>query len=407
MTQWTDWLQSTAGSPTLEWALLLAVVALVGHMGHYRLGMPRMVGYTLVGGVAGLIGFSGATWPMHGVGLFLLQLGMTLALFEAGTRLPVRWFRYNPMVLVQSLIEAVLTFAFSYMLLRWLGESAAVARMVAMITVAASPATLLRLVHDLRAAGPVTDRALVLASLNNLYALVLGGAMAAQSSLSGWAAVWPPLRLLGMSLLLAAGLAVLIHLAWRAMRQGSESAAAFVIALLAASVTVGDLLHASAPLAALMAGAMLRYAPVRPLVWLNRFEGVSGMLVMLMFVLVATTAAQVPWTPAALLLAFGLIGLRLLAKLSGAVLGSWRSGMSAKKSVWLGLALMPMSATALLLTIQFASHHSQAERLSAIALPLILICEVLGAVCAAFALRAARETVQVSSIPSLEGRHDA
>jgi Kef-type K+ transport system membrane component KefB len=379
----------------LEWALLLAVVALVGHIGYHRLGMPRMVGYALVGGIAGLVGFSGATWPMHGVGLFLLQLGMTLALFEAGTRLPIRWFVHNPMVLVQSLLEAVLTFVLTYLLLRWWGESAAIARMVAMVTVAASPATLLRLVHDLRAAGPVTDRALVLASLNNLYALVLGGAMAAQSSLSGWAAVWPPLQLLGMSLLLAAGLAVLIHLAWRAMRQGSESAAAFVIALLAASVTVGDLLHGSAPLAALMAGAMLRYAPVQPMVWLRRFEGVSSMFVMMMFVLVATTAAQVPWSPVALILAFSLIGVRLVAKVAGTVLGSWRSGMGLKKSVWLGPALMP------------ASHHPQAERLSAIALPLILICEVLGAVCAAFALRAARETVQVSSIPSLEGRHDA
>ncbi|WP_236904005.1 cation:proton antiporter [Comamonas serinivorans] len=395
--------------PTLEWALLLAVVALAGHAVYRGLGLPRMVGYTLVGGLAGWLGFSGATWPMHGVGLFLLQLGMTVVLFEAGTRLPIRWFLHNPMVLVQSLLEAVLTFALTFLLLRWWGEPASVARMVAMVALAASPATLLRLVHELRAAGPVTDRALVLASLNNLYALVLGGAMAAQSApdLAGWAAVWPPLRLLGTSLLLAVVLAAVIHLAWRTMRHGSESAAVFIVAILAASVTVADQLHGSAPLVALMAGAMLRYAPVRPMVWQRHFEGVSGLLVMLMFVLVATTAAQMAWSVPILLIVFSLVLVRVLCKVLGVVAGSWRSGMGPVKCVWLGLALMPMSATALLLTTQFASQHPQAARMSAIALPLILVCEVLGAVCAAFALRAARETVQVANTPAMEGRHDA
>ena len=410
MTAWENWLRPTTGLPTFEWAVLLAVAAIAGHLAYRSLGLPRVVGYTAVGGLAGFLGFSGAAWPMQGAGLFLLQLGMTLALFEAGTRLPVRWFRHNPMVLVQSVLEATLTFAAAFMLLRWWGESAAVARMVAMVAVAASPATLLRLVRDLRAAGPLTDRALVLASLNNLYVLVLGGAMAAQSApqLSGWDSVWPPLRLLGASLLMALLLAALIHVAWRSLSQGAESAAAFILAVLAASVTVADQLDGSAPLAALLAGALLRYAPVRPLAWQAQMENVSGLLMMLMFVLVATTAAQAPWTWPVMQLVGLVLAARLLARALGVMAGSWGGGMKPLKSAWLCLTLMPMSATALFVASQFASQHAQAARMSAIALPMILVCEILGAVAAAFALSGARETAYKVGRPAqMENRHDA
>ena len=402
----TDWASgmSSASLVTLGWALLLALATCMGQLLFRWTGLPRMVGYTLVGGLAGALGFSGASWPMQGLTLLVLQLGMTLALFEAGTRLPFRWLRHNPMVLVQSLLEAVLTFVGSYFLLRALGESPAVANMVAMVAVAASPATLLRLVHDLRAAGPVTDRALVLASLNNLYALALGGAMAAQASpdLLGWAAVWPPVRLLALSLALAVVLALLIHLAWRLLRDSPDSVALLVLAVLTASVTVADQLHASAPLAALLAGAVLRHAPVRPLSWQRRLEANGNPLLLFLFVLVAMLAAQQSWQVDAMLAVAALMGLRLLTKVGGVVLGSWRSGMGPKKSVWLGLTLMPMSATALLLTSQFASQHTQGARVSAIALPLILLFELLGALCAAWAMRAAHETASAGT----EGRHD-
>ncbi|MES2603587.1 MAG: hypothetical protein V4603_01550, partial [Pseudomonadota bacterium] len=44
------------------------------------------------GGFAGLAGFSGAAWPLQGTGLFLLELGVAVVLFEAGGRIPMRWF---------------------------------------------------------------------------------------------------------------------------------------------------------------------------------------------------------------------------------------------------------------------------------------------------------------------------
>lgn len=165
--QWiAPWSAASPFAPaldTLEWALLLALAALAGHMVQRLAGLPKVLGYAVVGALAGAAGLAGATWPLRGVGLFLLELGIAVVLFEAGARLPLRWFRHNPMVLLQSVAESLLTFAAAYGVLRALGLDAAVVRALAIIAVAASPAVLMRVVADLRAGGPVTDRAIALA----------------------------------------------------------------------------------------------------------------------------------------------------------------------------------------------------------------------------------------------------
>ncbi|MBT9443464.1 MAG: cation:proton antiporter, partial [Acidovorax sp.] len=110
LTFWAQWLRPSAGLPTVQWSLLLAVAAMAGYLTQRHTGLPKVLGYSLVGTAAGLAGFSGAVWPLQGIGLFLLELGIALVLFECGGRIPLRWFRHNPMVLVQSIAESVLTY---------------------------------------------------------------------------------------------------------------------------------------------------------------------------------------------------------------------------------------------------------------------------------------------------------
>ncbi|TNJ34055.1 sodium:proton exchanger, partial [Chlorobaculum thiosulfatiphilum] len=86
-------LRPSAGLPTLQWSLLLALAAAAGHLVQRYSGLPKVVGYSVVGTFAGLAGFSGAVWPLQGIGLFLLELAVAVVLFEAGGRIPLRWFR--------------------------------------------------------------------------------------------------------------------------------------------------------------------------------------------------------------------------------------------------------------------------------------------------------------------------
>src|SRR6478735_4414745 len=109
MAIWADWLKPSAGLPTVQWSLLLAAAAAVGHLLQRHTGVPKVVGYSITGALAGLGGFSGGMWPLEGIALFLLELGVSVVLFEAGGRIALRWFRHNPMVLLQSLLESVFT----------------------------------------------------------------------------------------------------------------------------------------------------------------------------------------------------------------------------------------------------------------------------------------------------------
>src|SRR4051812_27028870 len=130
MAIWADWLKPSAGLPTVQWSLLLAIAAAVGHLVQRHTGVPKVVGYSLTGAVAGLAGFSGAAWPIEGIALFLLELGVSVVLFEAGGRLALRWFRHNPMVLLQSLLESILAALAVYYALRLMGVERGVAEAV-------------------------------------------------------------------------------------------------------------------------------------------------------------------------------------------------------------------------------------------------------------------------------------
>src|SRR3954464_15060494 len=93
---WGQWLRPSAGLPTVQWSILLAVAAAAGHLLQRHTGLPKAVGYSMIGAGAGLGGCSGGAWPLQGIARFLLELGVSVVLFEAGGRIALRWFRYNP-----------------------------------------------------------------------------------------------------------------------------------------------------------------------------------------------------------------------------------------------------------------------------------------------------------------------
>lgn len=384
------WLESTPGLTALEWTLLLALAALVGHLVQRRTGMPKIIGYAVVGVLTGWLGFADAAWPLAGIGLFLLELGIAVMLFEAGARLPLRWFRHNPMVAVQSLAEALLTYAAAYLALRALGLDVPVVRALAVIAVAASPAVLMRVALDLRASGPVTDRALALATLNTLYALTIGTAMLGtidrgDDSMLG--SIVSSAAVFGTSLLFGALLAALLAATLRWLHPGSQDNAIVILALIAACSAIATPLGGSAPLATLIGGILLKQVHPRPWVWPRQFGTAASMLTILMFVLVSLMAAQADWSRGITWAALVLIAVRLLAKVGSLLITSAGGGMTLRKSFWVGIAMVPMSSVALLLTSQFVvASHTIGAQVAAIALPVILVTELLGAVLVSMAL---------------------
>jgi Kef-type K+ transport system membrane component KefB len=396
MAIWADWLKPSAGLPTVQWSLLLAVAAATGHLLQRHLGVPKVVGYSLTGAVAGLGGFSGGVWPLDGIALFLLELGVSVVLFEAGGRLPLRWFRYNPMVLLQSLLESLLAALAVYYVLRWLDVAHGVAEAVALISMAASPAVLSRVVMDTRASGPVTERALALTTLSALYALTLVNARAGvmhHVTAEFGEMLFPVLVVLGVSFVVGAALALVLRSALRFMSPTSENTSMLLIATIAAASTVASHFGGSAPLAGLLGGLLLKQLNPRPWAWPRQLGTASSLLTMLMFVLVSVVAAKAPWNPEVAGLVIALVLARAAAKIAGVSAANWHSGTTWQQALWTGCTLSPMSSVALLMVSQFATTSPDiGPGLTNIALPAILLMEVLGAIFATFALHRARET---------------
>ncbi len=394
---WAQWLKPSAGLPTVQWSILLAFAAAAGHLLQRHTGLPKVVGYSVVGALAGLAGFSGAAWPLQGIGLFLLELGVAVVLFEAGGRVPLRWFRHNPMVLLQSLLEAILTYALVYYTLRWLGVRATVCEALGLIAIAASPAVLSRVVMDTRAAGPVTERAMVLSTLSTLYALALvsarTGAMHRPADSGLAEALYPVAVVLGISVMAGGVLALALRGALHFMSPTSENTAFLLLSLIAAASTLAAHFGGSAPLAALLGGILLKQLNPRPWTWPRQLGTAASLLLMLTFVLVSVVAAQAPWNPAVAGLVLALVVARATAKIVGVSAANWGSGLAWRQAFWTGCAMSPMSSVALLLVSQFvASSLTLGPPVASIALPAILLMEVLGAMVTTFAIYRAGES---------------
>ncbi len=394
---WAEWIKPSAGLPTVQWSILLAVAAAAGHLFNRYSGLPKVVGYSLVGGVAGLAGFTGAAWPLQGTGLFLLELAVAVVLFEAGGRIPLRWFRHNPMVLVQSLTESVLTLVLVYAALRFMGVREVVSESLALLAMAASPAVLARVAIDTRAAGPVTDRALVLSTLSTLYALTLCSARAGmmprgESGLTS--TLYPVLVVLGLSVVVGAVLALTLRTALRVMSPTSENTAILLLAMIAAGAALAAHFGGSAPLAALLGGMLLKQLNPRPWSWPRQMGTASSMLTMLMFVLVSVVAAQADWSLPVVGLVIVLVLARFVAKIGGVAIGNVGTGASWTQALWVGCAMTPMSSVALLLVSQFVASapSSVGRQIAGVALPAILLMELLGAVLATLAIYRAGES---------------
>ena len=395
---WSEWLKPSAGLPTVQWSLLLALAAAAGHLLQRYTGLPKVVGYSLVGTLAGLAGFSGAAWPLHGVALFLLELGVSVVLFESGGRIALRWFRHNPMVLLQSLAESVLTAVAVYYVMRWLNVRASVAEGLALVAMAASPAVLSRVIADTRAAGPVTERAIALSTLSTFYALTLVSARAGtlhREETTLFATLYPVAVVLGVSFIVGALLALALRTALRVMSPASENTAILLIALVAAGTALAAHFGGSAPLAALLGGLLLKQLHPRPWAWPRQLGTASSLLTMLMFVLVSVVAAKAEWNPAVVGLVAAFVVARSVAKIVGVTAANWGSGTSWRQAIWTAAAMSPMSSIALLLISQFmASSMTLGPRIASIALPAILLMEVLGAIVATFAIYRAGESLK-------------
>jgi Kef-type K+ transport system membrane component KefB len=88
-------------------ALALIGGALIGELVRRAFGLPRIVGYSVVGLLIGLAGLGVVTPTTR----MVVDLALALLLFELGSRVRLGWLRANPALMLTSAAEAALGFA--------------------------------------------------------------------------------------------------------------------------------------------------------------------------------------------------------------------------------------------------------------------------------------------------------
>ncbi|HEP9159997.1 TPA: cation:proton antiporter [Pseudomonas aeruginosa] len=339
----------------MAWPLAMLIAWLAGETVFRWVRLSRISVY-------GLAGFLMAA-PQLGLlpnslepGIFLLaHIAFGLILFEVGYRFNLRWLRANPWLGVTCVAEAGLTFGAVYLLALAFDTSRLTALLLASLSMATSPATVLRVINEQGGSGQVTERLLHLSALNCVLAVfvfkVVVGLAVFRTSGNLGGAISSSLYLLFLSAALgvAPGLLMPTLLRWLG-RATQDATLAFAIAVIAL-VALVHALKLSPVLAALTFGLVARHRRLVMSQTQRNFGPLGDLLAVLLFVFIAAT---LEWrvVVAGLGLGLSLVLVRALAKLAGVLLFSHLSGISLYKGVLLGIALGPFSAFVILVLEQ-------------------------------------------------------
>jgi Kef-type K+ transport system membrane component KefB len=393
--------------PSWPAAIAVAVLALfaaaAGEAAARWLRVPRLLGYLAAGAVFGAGGYLLELLQIERLPTRTLQFSMDFAaaviLFDLGQRVSFGWIRRNPALLGASVLESGLSFAGVFLMMRRLDFAPLPSALIAAIGMSTSPAVVLAVTREMRAQGQVTERTLLLTALNSIYAVVLS------TLLLAWARVETrgvlddfllhPAWLIAGSLGLAA-LGARVFLLIVAFVGRDRSAQILVMLAVVWIVFASALALRLSPLLALLAcGAFVRTFDRQRLLAMTDFGLASGVALALFFALSAAVvdggALFGAWLPAT---ALALVRLGCKVAAVGAL--APLTGIPLRKGMLVGLGLLPMSATALMLTEQVTQlNPGLGAQTSSVLLACVLLLQVVGALTLVLALRKsgeARET---------------
>jgi Kef-type K+ transport system membrane component KefB len=379
--------------PLVAWPLMLLAAWLAGEWVFRHWNVPRVCAYGVVGLVLGGAGLSQNVASQVAQG-FMANVALALTLFELGYRINPRWFRHNPWVLGAAIAQALLTFGTVFWVAGLFDLPIDHRLVLAALCVASSPAEIMRVTHELRSAGQVTERLLHLCALNCLVAVLLlklvVGYWHLETSGELGKAAFNSVYVIGLSLVAGAIFGFVAPLLNRLATSSQSTTVTFALLVLLLSGAAQSL-HLSPLLAALAFGVVARERRVMLSHAQRNFGSLGEVLAVFLFVFVGSLLS---WSGllAGLVLGAAVLGVRSAVHMLVNIGVARASGTTLRKGVLTGLTLMPMSAFALLLLEESRLYGFDLARDSLPAFGgLLVVLGVLGPLVTQRALMLARE----------------
>jgi NhaP-type Na+/H+ or K+/H+ antiporter len=233
---------------SLAWPLAIALAWLAGEFGQRWTGLPRISFYGLVGFALGSSQIGVLPAADLGPVALLANIAFGLVLFELGNRINLRWLVNNPWIGVAGLVESSLTFVLVYLVAIAFGAAQITALLMAALSMATSPATVVRVINEQKSSGQMTERVLHLSAQNCVLAVFAFNAIIGvwlfhtQDAVSE--ALWQSLVMLAASIVAGAVFGLLVPALLRAIgnaQQDTTVAFALAVILLVSMCDVGGL----------------------------------------------------------------------------------------------------------------------------------------------------------------------
>lgn len=385
-----------AFSGIVLFGLLLVAGFCAGELANRFLAVPKITGYVLLGV---LVGPAVLNWYDQ---FFITQsrvfvdIALGLLLFEAGRYLDLTWYRRNPWIVTSGIAAGLLAFLCVFGMLILLDVKPLLAAVIAAIGMSTSPAVVLMVARDLKAEGQVTERAMSVVAINSVMAFLvvamLWPAVHVEHRVDILISLAHPLYLLAGSFLvgllggyLLIGLAKLVG-----PRTGRQFVVIVGVILLA--VGIAQVLKLSVLISLLMLGAVTRNIDRINLREVDLL-GTGRLFIIVLFVVVGANL-KLEYLVSGGIVALALIVARFCGKALALCALATVSGLAWRKSLWLAVALLPMSGSAIVLAQDVASLYPEiGAQLTAIVYATVAILELIGPVAVMVALRMSNEAM--------------
>lgn len=339
----------------IAWPIALLIAWFFGELAHRWARLPRICAYATIGFFLAYsqIGFLPSSQSASI--LLLANIAFGLLLFECGYRINLRWLRVNPWIAATSLTEVTFTFTAVYSLSIWFEQAHTTALLLAALSMATSPATVVRVITELHSSGQATERVIHLSALNSMFAVlvfkVIVGLVVFKTSGNIWEATYSSLIVLMTSGFLGAifGLLVPTILGF-AKRASNDSTLVFTIAIIVL-VTLTHSLKLSPVFAVLTFGLAARHGRIVLNPSQSGFGALGDLLSVFLFMFAAATL-ELHQVIGGIGLGLVIILVRQIAKISGILLFAHFSGVSWRKGFLIGIATAPMSVFVILILEQ-------------------------------------------------------
>lgn len=378
--------------------LILVAGILGAKILHRMMPVPAITGYVLTGLLIGPAGLNVVTGDILNRFVPLIDVALGIVLFELGRHVDYRWLIREKRLLVTAICLSLLVFVCLFGVLRWFDISPIIATMVAALGMATSPAVTMGIVRETRAEGPMSERLLNLVAIGNVLGFIgfsMGLAGLHLQYEAGWQGfLLHPLYLLSGSVLLGCFAGLLLIGIGRYLGRDWLAQLIVVIALITATVGLASMLKLSALIALLAFGIASRSLDRRHALVQLKFDAYNALLYVILFVFAGARLEVVHLRELGIIVA-GFILVRLVVTVALTTATAHANGLTYRKGMLLGLALMPLSGFKIVLVQHAAGAYPDFNAdLAALMISMLVVLEIIGPIVARYALHASGEANQ-------------